>query len=293
MKLLNWVGTFLVAGILAIAQTITTKTLAVEASKDSITPSQKDGIELMQNVCGASNVFINRKQGSKVCCKTCPSFTGYGSGSSGGILTSVVYGSFTKAGIREALVDISDCEPHAANYGGSVLLRHFNRGWSVVRYERGLRSNICLKFPTQNGRNSLVCEGSHMGQGYEYNWLNAFEISSTKTTKTELLGVVSNTGSGNPPFYEMQISDWTSQDANKDGRDDLVVKVSEAREVKRATRLNGSPREPRLPKPSFHRLIFLFNGQSFRPTPETASLLSDFQIATGLLRVPLEDRILL
>jgi hypothetical protein len=180
-------------------QTITTKTLAQEVKKNSIVPSQKDAIALMQSICGPGNIAQEK---GKIVCKKCPSFTSYNDGTA--TLTSVVYGSFTKAGIREALVDLGDCEPHAGNWGGSVLLRRTNKGWSRIRYESGFRSNSCLKIPNKNGRDSLVCESSYMGQGYFSQGLNKFEIGSTKTTTTKILNVGSNTASCRPPFYENQ-----------------------------------------------------------------------------------------
>jgi hypothetical protein len=273
ITLLNSIGSFLLTGTLVAAQTINIKTLAAESGKDSITPSQKDGIVLMQSICGQSNVFIDRKQEDKVdkvSCKTCPSFTG-SSGEPGGVLTSVVYGSFTSSSSREALVDVNGCELHAQNWGGSALLRRSNSGWSFIRYEKGLRSNRCLKLREQNGRNSLVCEGSWMGQGYLSQWLEAVKISSTQTITTTLLNVASNAGSGKPPFYDVGIENFSLRDVNKDGLPDLVIKVSEAREAKGTTRPKNSPYEARLPKPTIHQLTFLFNGQ-FRPTPETVKL---------------------
>ncbi|MCW5312958.1 hypothetical protein GTQ43_03560 [Nostoc sp. KVJ3] len=263
----------LVSTLLSI-QIIATKTLAQEVKKDSVVPSQKDGIALAQSICGAGN--ITQEQG-KLSCKNCPSFTAYSG--SGGTLTSVVYGSFTKAGTREALIDLGDCEPHAGNWGGTVLLRHTNNGWSRVRYEKGFRSNICLKIPNRTGRHSLICEASHLGQGYLSTQLNALEIGSTKTTTTNLLKVGSNTGSCNPPYYEVQIKDFLTQDTNKDGFPDLVVRVSEAMEAKNTSRGNNEGCvDYRLPKPKFYQLTFLSNGQSFRPTPTTANLMKRLEV---------------
>ncbi|MBD2414210.1 hypothetical protein FACHB389_21395 [Nostoc calcicola FACHB-389] len=270
MKLLKYI---LLINTVLVVQVVATRTLAQEVKKDSVIPSQKDAVALAQSVCGASNV--NQEKG-KLSCKVCPSFTGSGSG---GTLTSVVYGSFTKADTREALVDLSDCEPHAHNWGGTVLLRRTNNGWSRVRYESGFRSNICLKVLNRTGRHSLVCQGFYMGQGYLAEWLDRLEVGSTKTTKTNLLQVGSNTGSCRPPYYEVQIKDFLAQDINKDGRPDLVVKVSEAREAKSTSRGNGqSCVDPRLPKPKFYQLTFLSNGLSFRPTPTTANLMKRLEV---------------
>ncbi|BDA76401.1 hypothetical protein CAL7716_105670 (plasmid) [Calothrix sp. PCC 7716] len=269
MKISNFLGYLLLTATLIGAQSvIATKTLAQQVSKDSIVPSQKDAFALMQSICGVGN--INSTKG-KVSCKTCPSFTGSNT-SSGGSLISVIYGSFTKSNVREAFVDFSDCEPHVHNWGGSVLLRKTSKGWSRVRYEQGLRSFQCLKFATSTSRHSLVCKASYTGMGNEHTWLNTVEIGSTKTITTDLLKVVSNTGSCYPPYQEVQIVDFTLQNANKDGKKDLAVRVSEAREAKNTSRSNNKRCEPRLPKPKFHRLTFLSNGQSFRPTTETVRL---------------------
>ncbi|MBD2359513.1 hypothetical protein H6G41_34070 [Tolypothrix sp. FACHB-123] len=272
MKLLKYI---LLINTVLVVQVVATRTLAQEVKKDSVIPSQKDAIALAQSVCGASNV--NQEKG-KLSCKVCPSFTG-SSGGSGGTLTSVVYGRFTKADTHEALVDLGDCEPHAGNWGGTVLLRRTNNGWSRVRYESGFRSNICLKIPNRTGRHSLACQGSYTGQGYLTEWLDAIVVGSTKTTTTNLLKVGSNTGSCSPPYYEVQIKDFLAQDTNKDGLTDLVVKVSEAREAKSISRGNGEGCvDSRLPKPKFHQLTFLSNRESFRPTSTTANLMKHLEV---------------
>lgn len=263
MKSFKYVGTFLVTAALLTIQGTVTKTLARENSKDSITPSRKDAIAFMKSVCGKGNFNSNNPES----CNRCPSFTG---GSGSGTLTSVVYGSFTKAGVNEAFVDLEGCEPHAGNWGGSVLLRRTNNGWSFLRYEQGLRSDRCLKFKTRVGRSSLVCEGSYTQGGFVNTWLDALEIGSTKNTTTRLLKVTSNIGSCRPPYYEMQVADFKLQDTNKDGKNDLVIKVNEAREKAGISRSDDQLCDTQLPKPNLHQLTFLFNGQSFRPTTETA-----------------------
>ncbi|TAE61205.1 MAG: hypothetical protein EAZ76_00830 [Nostocales cyanobacterium] len=253
-------------------QIITTKTLAQEVRKDSTIPSEKDAIALMQNICGAGNIV---KEQGRIGCKKCPSFTRY-SGDSGGSLTSVVYGSFTKAGSREALVDLGDCEPRVSNWGGSVLLRRTNQGLSRIRYEQGLRSHSCLKVPNKTGRDSLVCEGSYTGQGYFITWLEHIELGTTKTKNINLLKVESNTATCRPPFYAVGIQDFMLQDTNQDRLADLVVKVTEAREPKDTTRSSDDQCEPKLSESKLHQLTFLNNGQSFQATPNTAHLIKQF-----------------
>ncbi|MFM6139249.1 MAG: hypothetical protein ACKO3K_02615 [Cuspidothrix sp.] len=246
--------------------------MAQEVKKDSIVPSRKDAIALMQSICGSGNIAQEEGQ---IVCKKCPSFTSYNHGTA--TLKSVVYGSFTKAGIREALVDLGDCEPHAGNWGGSVLLRRTNQGWSRILYEQGLRSYGCLKISNKTGRDSLVCEGSYIGQGYSITWLNHLEIGTTKIKNINLLKAQSNTATCRPPFYDVGIQDFTLRDTNQDKRSDLVIKVTEARESKGVTRSNDDQCEPRLSESKSHELIFLYNGQSFRATPATAKFIKQLE----------------
>lgn len=241
-------------------------TSARESSKDSVKPSIKDAISIMQGICGKNNIDKN----NPTVCKTCPSFTGSSYG--GMVLTSVVYGSFTKSGNNEALVDLEGCQPRADNSGGSALIRKNNQQWSLVKYKAGLRSEKCLKFKVNNARHHLVCEGSYTQEGHLNVWLDFVAFNSNKIVTSTLLTVLSNGGSCRPPYYEVTINDFLNQDVNKDGKNDLIIKISEARESQNIKRSQDDLCEPRLPKPKFYQLTFLFNGQSFRPVSETAKI---------------------
>lgn len=257
------------------SQSVFTQSIAVESKRDSVTPSQQEASAILQAICGRDDVFPNRERGGKLACRSCPSFTGVGSNrgflsQSPFTLEKVVYGSFTQAGTREALADFDGCESHGQFYGGSVLLRRSSQGWSALRYESGLRSNNCLKFPSKNGRDLLVCQGYYAQMGHSYDWLDAIQIGSSETQKSQQIHLISKT-TFNPPFYETRIEDWTAQDIDKDGRPDLSIRV---REAKSATKPLGFEARfaSHLPNPTFHRLTFLFDGQSFRATPDTAQL---------------------
>ncbi len=243
------------------------------AKKDTIIPSQKDAISIMQSVCGTNNV---RQEKGNFFCKICPSFTSYGAdGGTDGVLNSVVYGAFTKVGVSEALVDLGNCESHVTLNGGSILLRYTNKGWFKVRYEPALRSYNCLKFPISKGRHSLVCENYYAGQGVEINGLSVLQVGLKATKINDLLTVVSNVHRCEPPFFEVKIRDFFKHDFNKDGHSDLIIKVSEATQTKISTRANNTQcHVANLPKPKLHQLIFLFDGQSFRPTSATMKLMN-------------------
>ena len=240
-------------------------TSARENSKDSVKPSQKDAISIMQGICGKNNIDKN----NPTVCKTCPSFTGSSYG--GMVLTSVVYGSFTKSGNNEALVYLEGCQGRAQNDGGSALIRKNSQQWSLVEYKAALRSQRCLKFKGSNARHQLVCKNSYVGQGHLHTWLDLVAFDSSKILISTILKVYSNTGTCKPPYYEARIRDFLTQDVNKDGKNDLIIKISEAIESKNIKRSQENLCKP-IPKPKFYQLTFLFNGQSFRPVSETAKI---------------------
>ncbi len=55
-------------------------------------------------------------------------------------IEGIIYGSFTAPDIGEAVVDFAGCEAHVNNWGGSKMLRRYDRNWSMVRYEPEVRS---------------------------------------------------------------------------------------------------------------------------------------------------------
>jgi hypothetical protein len=250
--------------------------------KDSVIPSQKEAIALMQGICGEGNVTV---ENGNVSCQTCPSYTVYGtggSGGSGGTLGSVIYGSFTKPGIREALVDFGGCEPHSGNYGGSALLRRNNNGWFRVRYEEGFRSNICQKLKTNSGRDFVVCKGNYDNYGLGYEWIELVKFNIDKITQTPILNVDSRWGSScRPPYHEVEIKNFTLRNINQDKLPDLIVTVRTAKDnIKRKVDNSGCP-SSMLGKSKIHQLTFLFNGQSFYPTKATAKIIRNFPKTRG------------
>ncbi|MGE5655754.1 MAG: hypothetical protein ACM37W_03995 [Actinomycetota bacterium] len=272
----NWI-----VSLAIIAEGVGTPVLAVDSKRDSVIPSQPEATAILQAICGRENVFANRERGGKLACKSCPSFTGVGNNRDVLIkppftLEKVVYGSFTQAGTREALADFDGCEAHARNNGGSVLLQRLSQGWSAVRYESGLRSNNCLKFPNKSGRDLLVCQSFDAHMGRFLDWLDALQINSLGLEKISLIRLLSNIASNRPPIFETRIENWTAQDVNNDNLLDLVVTVREANSAQVPPGFEGKY-DSHLPNPTFHRLTFLFDGQSFQATPETAQLKQRFE----------------
>lgn len=264
----------LIAALVLLASVISNQPIY---AKNAVIPSETEALELLQGICGKDNVF---EEDNQLGCGGCPSFTKVPEPEADNgffAIEKVVYGSFTESTVKEAVVDFFGCEGHANQYGGSVLVRRSSKGWSFISYFPGLRANNCLKFSSPNSRSSLVCKNRYMNHTGSWEWLSAIEFGKTKNRENVLLSVGSNVDSGRPPYQEILILDWYAQDTNKDGFSDLVAIVREAKAKTEPRGLECEPYEPCLPNPKIHQLVFLFNGQSFRPTPQTAKLKQQFE----------------
>ncbi len=239
---------------------------------------------IVRAICGEDNIAeISPETDGIGACQVCPSFTsdgesGYNSEGANAILTAISNGSFTDSDRVEAVVDLSGCDPHVGNFGGSVLLRQSGSRWRVVNYENGYRSQDCLTVETASDRDLLVCRASYTGMGYINEWLDVRQHSNTDIESTQLLGVESNIHACRSPFFDVRIVDFELQDENEDGWKDVVATVSSAVET------NPTPGaetncdlEPNLSEPTLDRLTFLFDGRSFQPTPETAQRIEELE----------------
>jgi hypothetical protein len=75
-------------------------------------------------------------------------------------------GSFSRASTEQRLLAMDGCEPHAANYGGLVLLTRQGEAFVLERYYSGLNPNECRAFRRSDGRDTLVCRHQDAHQGF-------------------------------------------------------------------------------------------------------------------------------
>jgi hypothetical protein len=261
---------FSISLLLGVASSLNADTYSNAIASSPPTLAQSTRPQLIEAVCGRGNVI--RKDG-QLACGTCPSFVST-NWQEPFQLEELHYGSYTGSHIREAYVDFSGCEPHASNFGGSVLLRQQANGWQVVRYDRGFRSHTCDLLTTASGRDKLVCQSGYMGQGYEIQSADILDIGSNETQQKDLFSVRSNVASCRPPYYQNQIVGWTWSNENQDQWQDLVVTISSAAESSQQQPSSQmSCEEPQLPEPTQHRLVFLSDGETLEPTQETLQIL--------------------
>jgi len=60
----------------------------------------------------------------------------------------------------------SDCEPHATNFGGSVVFERKDGAVTFKAYQPGFQVNDCLVVPRNERQDRLICITGHMGQGH-------------------------------------------------------------------------------------------------------------------------------
>lgn len=59
----------------------------------------------------------------------------------------------------------SGCEPHATDFGGSVLFEQAGDGYRFKGYQPGYQVNDCVVIPRNDKQDRLICVTSHLGQG--------------------------------------------------------------------------------------------------------------------------------
>ena len=247
--------------------------LASAASHSSQAPTLKQTKELMASVC--------RSGAATGACTPCPSFVG--DGSLEGTLTpqAVTYGKFLNGRDIYALLDLSGCESHASNFGGSVLLRW--RGltrWDFVKYLPGLRSGDCQKYPAAGGRETLLCEGGYAGMGIVDTSLFQLDLARA------LAGTDTTSGDDAPLFLEdntlacldaatataQRLVSWGPVNLNGDGLPDLRVRVRSGFGKTGLTPEQCGNVTADVPTRAY-TLDYLYNGKKFIPTAATRGVL--------------------
>jgi hypothetical protein len=60
----------------------------------------------------------------------------------------------------------SDCEPHATNFGGSVIFEQKDGASLFKGYQPGFQVNNCITIARNETQDRLICITGHMGQGH-------------------------------------------------------------------------------------------------------------------------------
>ncbi|WP_102127724.1 hypothetical protein [Deinococcus planocerae] len=138
------------------------------------------------------------------------------------VSTGIVYGSFTAANAREALV--TQCAAESDRCESVTLFRRLGDRWNVVHRSSGITPRDCLKFRGPGGRDVLACRGNTVflpGPGLS---LDLVAVGGKQTYTKPLLPTrnLSCQGAQNPVDFA-RLGDWARRDVDGDGRADLTV----------------------------------------------------------------------
>ena len=242
--------------------------LAVSPKHSTQKPTLKQARELMNSVCqGGAQTGV---------CSVCPSFVEDSGFDDKMTLEGVTYGKFLNGKDTYALLDLSGCEPHANNFGGSVLLRW--RGltrWDLVKYFPGLRSFDCQRYPATGGRELLLCRGDYGGMGVVDTSLFSldfarFAAGATEPDASTLFTLEDSREACIKTASAQHLLDWGP--VRLGGRPGLRVTLSSGSgptgktlDTCRDTRLNIPTRA--------YTLEYSFDGKAFLPTTTTQAAL--------------------
>ena len=126
--------------------------------------SEADELAIAKAVCRAATKHVDGKV--QVGCRTCPPFTSPDARPDGKVVADpetffpiqgVYRGAFTSPGADQRAVVFQGCEPHSANYGGTLLVDADASGYLSRAYFSGVHPASCRPYRRPDGRDLLVC----------------------------------------------------------------------------------------------------------------------------------------
>jgi hypothetical protein len=191
----------------------------------------------------------------------------------------VLYGSFTKIGAQEVLLGLARAETDVIVLSG-VLLQRAGTEWQAAWFLPEALDHAYLMFPGKDGRSVLVGRRDDREfmlpeEGVE---INVLRIDDHQVVTESLFRYVNQHPAcpfpPAPGARRVEIVHWSRQDMSGDGGVDLVIELLETELPELVC--NGdvqSPHETEAVTKMVHQLVFLFDGERFEATPETAQII--------------------
>jgi hypothetical protein len=263
-------------------------------------------LAVVRSLCDAA--IKHDKDAVLVGCRSCPPFEGEERDGIVAIdpasfwpLESLVRGSFSRPGADEVAAIFEGCEPHAANYGGTLFAAKTATGYKAMTYASGLHPERCEPYRRKDGRDLLVCSWSDAHQSTAFTQVLAYDLTRAVPDDPlkgwSALATVSRNDyavcwgvSPEVGVVQGKLLGYHFEDRNRDGVPDLVIEVLHRRtpltpaldkrvlkacaEAQAKDPDDGRIDVPALVgKPAKETLELIFDGQGFRPTTKTAAIL--------------------
>jgi hypothetical protein len=225
--------------------------------------------------------IIRSKNGNVSGCQNCPEGTEFfGQHMGEWELRNSLAGHFTSAHDDELIVGGFNCDSHAQNFGGSFLFSLKSGTPRLVKYDNGLLTDQCHKFPYADGREFLVCRGGWSGQGLNDTsvFLTRFDAAG-KDTDTLIFTTTDATatcgGDSTTVVPESQIKDvkFATKESGELTGMTLTVKYGQVTCAEAsAKRVPGKD----FPSVKTYEIQYLFNGKQFTVAPRSKGALRVF-----------------
>jgi hypothetical protein len=221
------------------------------------------------------------KTGSITGCKTCPKGTDFYSQNMGGwYFGAATAGHFVSAHDDNLILDGSNCDSHASNWGGSFVFSMVSGKPKLLRYDQRLRTDQCHKFAYADGHEFLVCKGGWSGQGEfdAYFFLASFDATG-KSTQTTIFSTRNMAGSCGGEGESVRGSDI--KDAKFEAKDSgaltsmTITATNGTMTCAQAKAKKASGKDPVSMKT--YEIEFLFDGKQLIVAPASKAALRVFQ----------------
>jgi hypothetical protein len=221
------------------------------------------------------------KTGSITGCNTCPKGTDFYSQKMGGwYFGAATVGHFTSAHDDNLILDGSNCDSHASNWGGSFVFAMVSGKPKLLKYDRNLRTDQCHKYLYADGREFLVCRGGWSGQGEfdAYFFLAKFDATG-KDIQTVVFRTRNMSGSCGPGSDD-SVEGADIKDAKFDAKDSsaltsmTITATNGTLTCAQAKAKKASGKDPASMKT--YQIQFLFDGKQFTVAPASRAALQAF-----------------
>jgi len=268
------------AGLLGIAALATAqaKSPGMVFPSDSPPAAAGGAAGLLESVCPGKVLA-----GKAVACKgACPASTGFAGTTEpdGWWVSAVTRGHFLSPSSDDAALAMAGCEPHAANFGGTVLLTSQAGGWKMRWYKAGLITDQCHKLPREDGRDLLVCSGGWTGQGITSMSLFLIDLAAASPEEgkpffraEDSTGACGGMDRDHPgPIAAASIDKVAFLDRKTGGLPAISVTASFGRKAMTPAQWQSCIDGKLPPTPvKTYNLEFQFDGREYKPVPASAA----------------------
>lgn len=273
-------------------------------------------VELAASICAAAVIPDLQKKGRVlVGCRSHPPFDRPEQKPDGALvpgldpltvctIDAVYRGSFTRPGAKQAVIAFGQCKEDEASWdmgnpGSAVVVEESAERWKVVAYEPEVNAEACLTYRRPDGRDTLVCQTNFAAlSSGGLKWFYSLDFAKEPKKRNRQLAkmffddfIINCKASIFPPEFleygvtSVRITSFDLADANKDGKQDLVVKLQRAyvpaskgleTKIQALCKRGSELLTPAayLPAATEETLELLSDGETFVPAPATQKKLN-------------------